>query len=277
MTDNFKRIYGANRVPKDFAELKRAIGEQWVMLFHAELDDFQYFQKLSELFSPAIGCESRYEEHANFKNVMMTNNNKWFYETATQSSDKLATEIPNAWTSSETMMNKWEPFLIVPRTALTFPETLPRYNEIFFGRSKNKISFVNSLRIFQYRFFYIRNEFIIHMEHPYSIYRMNEFEFHYTAMKVALRMYIKEMVAETEKRGFTIYQWDSETEPLFIQPEILDHVMVTGTSFGFSVVQMLLWVFAVIVLVFLGIQIRDTVNIYGYTPLRPKSTRYKSR
>jgi hypothetical protein len=63
--------------------------------------------------------------------------------------------------------------------------SLPRWNEIFFGRHKNKISFVATLRKLGYHFFYILHQFIVHQEHDFSLYRKNSIQDHNKRMESA--------------------------------------------------------------------------------------------
>jgi len=247
MTPEFQATYGKDRVPSNFNELKQAIGEQWVSLFHSELEDFQHFSSLADIFSPAVACESPLEEKSNYKNVKLTNNDKWFYESLKESKEIKASAIPNMYTHSEGMMLKWEPFLIVARTNMDKGlSTMPRYNELFFGRMKNKISFVNALRILNYQFFYIRHDFIVHMEHPFSIYRATEQISHYEDMKTALKWYIKDMELDAKSMGFAVATGDPESEPLHVGAIPITRAdLVAGTSMDGVIVS---W-FAVLLLI----------------------------
>ena len=64
------------------------------------------------------------------------------------------------------MVKFWEPFLLVRR--FEHPgkrlKVVPRYEEMYIGRYRNKVSFVTRLRAERYKFYSILREFTIHSE-----------------------------------------------------------------------------------------------------------------
>ena len=58
---------------------------------------------------------------------------------------------------------RYEPYLLVPNAPLT-----PRFDERFVGYGKNKIQFVQHLRLSGFQFFVLPRAFVIHVPHTYS-------------------------------------------------------------------------------------------------------------
>ena len=58
---------------------------------------------------------------------------------------------------------RYEPYLLVPNTPRT-----PRFDERFVGYGKNKIQFVQHLRLTGFQFFALPGGFVIHVPHTYS-------------------------------------------------------------------------------------------------------------
>jgi hypothetical protein len=77
--------------------------------------------------------------------------------------------------------------------------SLPRWNEIFFGRHKNKISFVATLRKLNYHFFYTLTQFLVHQEHDFSLYKRYDFEDHNRRMESAFHHQLMQ-VKDTKSR-----------------------------------------------------------------------------
>ena len=63
----------------------------------------------------------------------------------------------------------WEPFLLVRRFERPGNKRLkgvPRYEEMYIGRYRNKVSFVTRLRAERYKFYSVLREFSVHSEPP---------------------------------------------------------------------------------------------------------------
>jgi hypothetical protein len=168
------------KIPENFDQLTKAISEQSVSLFHSSCEDFRPFFKLKELFPTRKGCEETRERGSNYENVRLTDNENWFFDSEKFHSDSnvFAVEIPFNITLSNKDLYRWEPYVIVSGS-------LPRWNEIFFGRHKNKISFVATLRKLNYHFFYTLGQFLVHQEHDFSLYKKYDFEDHNIRMESA--------------------------------------------------------------------------------------------
>jgi hypothetical protein len=60
----------------------------------------------------------------------------------------------------------WEPFVLAKRFEPKGKiKSLPRYSESYFGRFKNKVEWALHLRAYNFKFFAITSQFIIHIPH----------------------------------------------------------------------------------------------------------------
>eukprot|EP00735_Rhodelphis_limneticus_P014644 TRINITY_DN8705_c0_g1::TRINITY_DN8705_c0_g1_i1::g.376::m.376 TRINITY_DN8705_c0_g1::TRINITY_DN8705_c0_g1_i1::g.376 ORF type:complete len:116 (+),score=34.48,Glyco_transf_49/PF13896.1/4.4e-09 TRINITY_DN8705_c0_g1_i1:3-350(+) len=74
----------------------------------------------------------------------------------------------------------YEPYVVLSRLDAQ-GNTMPRYNELFVGYYKNKISWITSLRIYRYRFYVLRGDYVMHAPHPQSK-KAQETKGHYQLM-----------------------------------------------------------------------------------------------
>ena len=84
----------------------------------------------------------------------------------TRSSDWLAASahwpVPQPITCIDSI--RYEPYLVLS----TWGPATPRYDEQFTGYGKNKIQFVNHLRVAGFKFSVLPREFLVHFPHPFS-------------------------------------------------------------------------------------------------------------
>ena len=84
----------------------------------------------------------------------------------TRSSDWLAASahwpVPQPITCIDSI--RYEPYLVLS----TWGSDTPRYDEQFTGYGKNKIQFVNHLRVAGFKFSVLPREFLVHFPHPFS-------------------------------------------------------------------------------------------------------------
>jgi len=60
----------------------------------------------------------------------------------------------------------WEPFVLAKRFEPNGKiKSLPRYSESYFGRFKNKVEWILHLRAYNFKFFAVASEFIVHVPH----------------------------------------------------------------------------------------------------------------
>jgi hypothetical protein len=215
--------YGNNvEIPGNFIELKRGVENQTYSLFHSSCYDLSAFHNFKSSKTPE-GCENTNEKRPNYPNVRLSENDRWFYDSLdlVPLNEISAVQVSPLKISSNQDLNRWEPFLIINQMK-AFPQVfqleksekrlikdIPRWNEIFFGRHRNKISYVAMLRLLEHQFFYIVGEFIIHVHHAHSIYRLQNKQKHNQLMDAAFIAQISQIKKETltsSKRSKAIFE-----------------------------------------------------------------------
>jgi hypothetical protein len=96
-----------------------------------------------------------------------SNYSRWYYESA-QGLGGFIRLTSISMIPDKYLVKFWEPFLMVRRFERPGSKRLkvvPRYEEMYIGRYRNKVSFVTRLRAERYKFYSILREFTIHMPH----------------------------------------------------------------------------------------------------------------
>ena len=68
----------------------------------------------------------------------------------------------------------WEPFLMVRKVEASPEIELPRYQERYVGRFRNKVEWVRTLRANKYKFYHMLQEHLAHMPHEVLLSNPND-------------------------------------------------------------------------------------------------------
>lgn len=147
---------GIVRVPSTFEQLRMATVEGHAQPFHCS---FPYLIKGTKGRSMSYHCKKGGSSNWT-PGINATNYQRWYDDSSNGLGGFYRVKMPGPKTDKY-----YEPFTVVRRVEGNGFQ-LPRYQEKYVGRYKNKISFVTGLKTWRYQFFVIRNEFTLHMPHP---------------------------------------------------------------------------------------------------------------
>jgi hypothetical protein len=120
------------------------------------------------------------------KGIRLTNYLQWWTESTQPGKQGGAFRVNPSWNDVDQHSAGWEPFVIVrkkeaadssidlkqfdqrPSVQLD-SKVLPRYNEAYVGRSKNKVEWIGHLRAQRYQFFTVLQEFLGHLDHARAV------------------------------------------------------------------------------------------------------------
>lgn len=153
------RCHGSVSVPVTFGELDQQLRRGMARPFHVATAHL-----IPVDFGPVpdLGCVDD-GSSVWTPGIKTTNYFRWYRE----SRDGHDGLFPLASGGGPTTDRYYEPFGIFRRVEAD-GRSVPRYQEQFVGRFKNKIAFISALRSHGYQFFAVRREFVVHIPHSVS-------------------------------------------------------------------------------------------------------------
>lgn len=145
--------------PTDLNTLKSLLTYRLIRPFHTSLSRCKF--NLVSRPSPVKNCNSLEDGKSggNARGVRMSQYEQWING---------STE-PFLLNTHHNSYEIWEPYVLISRVSNAGP--IPRYCELFTGRTRNKVSFISSLLSAGYSFYSVPSEFLFHRDHPLSVYR----------------------------------------------------------------------------------------------------------
>jgi hypothetical protein len=141
-----------SETPGNFSMLKDAMLRGKIVPFHSH----------PAWLIPTLNVTSDYDRKWP-QGVADSNYSRWYYESEYGLFGM--SRIRPAVNPYEYTGKFWEPFLITRRVEPNPKAVLPRYEERYVGRFRNKVEWVRTLRSKQYKFYHLLQEFCTHMPH----------------------------------------------------------------------------------------------------------------
>jgi len=150
-----------SETPGDFAALDSGLRLGKVVPFHSD----------PNLVLPGVETDSDYAKTWP-QGIAASNYSRWYHESKyglSGFSRILPPTHPATYTS-----RFWEPFLMVRKVEASPKIELPRYQERYVGRFRNKVEWVRTLRANKYKFYHMLQEHLAHMPHEVLLSNPND-------------------------------------------------------------------------------------------------------
>jgi hypothetical protein len=148
----------AQTLPLTFNELDKQVRAGRAQPFHVRTD---MVIPATLIGAVAAAADCAHDTDDWLAGVQASNYPRWYRDSLSQRDGV----VPLPLAVRPHMLRNYEPFVIV-RQVEADGTRLPRYQEEFVGRYKNKVAWVTTLRAHRYQFQLMLGEFVLHLPHP---------------------------------------------------------------------------------------------------------------
>eukprot|EP00048_Salpingoeca_helianthica_P017769 m.238925 g.238925 ORF g.238925 m.238925 type:complete len:819 (+) comp22140_c0_seq1:48-2504(+) len=165
----------AKELPLSFAELDAQVRAGRAQPFHVRTDMIIPATYVGAV-DVAPGCATGTDNW--LVGIQASNYPRWYRSSLSQREGLVPLPLP----VRPQMLRNYEPFVLVRRVD---PDgtLLPRYQEEFVGRYKNKVAWITTLRTHRYQFHIMLSEFVLHMPHEVKDQTTPDMQRHFHAME----------------------------------------------------------------------------------------------